>query len=75
MDRNKGLGKGCARQTGQTARAQARRKEDTCLGIRTLIRVQHGDAGVFEEERRAVVKALTVKIRSSIRSRRWETAG
>lgn len=24
------------------------------------------DAGVFEEERRAVVKALTVKIRSSI---------
>ena len=75
MDRSKGLGKGCARQMGQTARAQARRKEGTCLGIRTLIRVQHGIRGVFEEERRAVVKALTMKIRSSVRPRRWETAG
>lgn len=42
MDKSKGLGKRCARQTGQTARAQARRKEDSCLGIRTSIRVQHG---------------------------------
>lgn len=69
---------GCAHQRGQMVRAQAYRKDGACFGMRTLIWVQHGMWAYLGRGDKSgtgsCTKDLDYEIKSSIQSRRWETA-